>query len=144
MEQWRGSKREGERENEMRERREKGDKREANTQCKRTFNINNTGYSYTCQKVSCYYNVAIMHYECTYISTLDMARSSFALRSCEHTLMSMGSMVGGISLLNHGGLLNEQQVLLAPHPSPSQSGEPPKNRPRSVSRNRLEMPESQK
>ncbi|CAI8058175.1 hypothetical protein GBAR_LOCUS31620 [Geodia barretti] len=40
-----------------------------------------------------------------------------------HSLASIGSEVGlGSVLVKYGGLLNEQQLLLLPQPSPSQRG----------------------
>ena len=48
--------------------------------------------------------------------------SSFRLSSL-HSLSSMSSVVGcGSCLQNQGGLLKLQQVLVGPHPAPSQSG----------------------
>ena len=68
-------------------------------------------------------NTVMLHVHWTYISTLDMAMSSFLRFWSQHTLISMSSLVGdGSSLWNHGGLLKEQQVLLEPHPAPSHKG----------------------
>ena len=59
----------------------------------------------------------------TYSSTISVAISSRVYDVRAHSLSSMSSVVGcGSCLQNQGGLLKLQQVLVGPHPAPSQSG----------------------
>ena len=61
--------------------------------------------------------------QCMYISTISIGMSSSNKDWSKQILNSILSVVDwGSCLQNHGGLLKSQQVLLPPHPWPSQSG----------------------
>ncbi len=72
----------------------------------------------TCQQ---FYLIHKINYYCTYSSMI--SRGVEPAGPGLQTLISMFSLVGeGSCLINHGGLLKEQQVLVRPHPFPSHRG----------------------